>query len=105
MVKGIWWKIVGPILILYSLVMGLSVPLNTGIVDIEPRNAREGDSLVLQVGTYNTEYRDLKDTELVSAWLKAGDDQVFQSTGDIVCQPVSVRPGTRLFRFALSCIH
>ena len=80
MVKGIWWKLVGAVLILYSLIVGLAVPLNTGIVNIDQRNAVEGENLVLSVETYNTEYSNVRDKNLISAWLKAGDDQVFKAT-------------------------
>lgn len=76
MVKGLWWKILGAVLVLYSLVFGLGIPLNSGITDVQPRQMMEGDTIELHFNTYNTDYTQLKDISLAKAWLRVDDVQI-----------------------------
>ncbi|MDH3648668.1 MAG: cytochrome c biogenesis protein [Saprospiraceae bacterium] len=64
-----WWKVLGILLILYSLIAGMLVPLGAGIIRVEPRRAAAGTPLVLEVTGYNSTYRN-GDTK---AWLKYDD--------------------------------
>lgn len=48
-----WWKILGAILVLYSIIAGLSVPLNPGIKKISPSKLKTGQNQKVLVSTYN----------------------------------------------------
>lgn len=66
--KKHWWKILGVLLIIYSLVVGLLTPLRTGINDVSPSSAASGEMLTLSVTGYNSFYTKNKDE--LKAWLK-----------------------------------
>jgi heme exporter protein C len=73
-VKKHWWKIIGVLVVGYSLVAGLVVPLKPGVIGVHPKSATAGDSLRVEVIGYNTHFEGGKrDLEL---WLK-GDTTFF----------------------------
>ena len=66
-----WWKILGVLILAYTIVLGLLVPLKPGIVTAYPASAKAGDTLILTTEGYNTHF-DVR-TEDVRAWLKFDD--------------------------------
>ncbi|MCB0664512.1 MAG: cytochrome c biogenesis protein CcsA [Saprospiraceae bacterium] len=64
--KRDWWKLLGVILIIYSLIFGMLVPLGPGIVRVHPVRTIAGSTLEMNVEGYNSHY----DESEVSAWLK-----------------------------------
>lgn len=63
-----WWKILSVVLIIYSFVAGMLVPLKTGIETALPQSAKTGATVTLQVTGYNTNYSD--PAADLRAWLK-----------------------------------
>lgn len=69
--KKNWWKILAVLLIIYSFIVGLLVPLRTGISDASPASFKAGQEISLQVQGYNSMY--LQSAQELQAWLKMGD--------------------------------
>lgn len=65
--KGIWWKALGVIILVYVLVVGMLVPLKPGIVAVLPDTFSSGDTIEMEVTGYNSFYAQA-DTH--RAWLK-----------------------------------
>ncbi len=51
-----WWKWAGFILILYTVIAGLSIPLGPGIASITPGTSIAGDTVRIQVHTVNAHF-------------------------------------------------
>lgn len=66
--KDIYWKGLGVILIIYTFVAGLGVPLKHGIQDVSPSSGKTGELLTLQIKGYNSNYTEAKET--MRAWLR-----------------------------------
>ncbi len=66
-----WWKILGVLLIIYSFLVGLLVPLRTGISDASPASLKTGQEVSMKVQGYNSFYS--KSANELRAWLKMGD--------------------------------
>ncbi|MFK7934286.1 MAG: cytochrome c assembly protein, partial [Saprospiraceae bacterium] len=66
--KNNWWKILGVLLIIYSFIVGMLVPLKTGIETAMPQSAKTGETVTLQVTGYNANYTD--PAAELRAWLK-----------------------------------
>lgn len=73
-VKKHWWKVLGVLIVGYTLVAGLIVPLKPGIIGVNPKNAKAGDSLRIEVIGYNTHFKTGKQD--LKIWLK-GDTTFF----------------------------
>ena len=67
-----WWKYLGIILILYTLIAGLAVPLRPGIAAIEHEKPVLGESLEINITGYNTHWDKTK-SQNTRAWLKYND--------------------------------
>lgn len=65
--KQHWWKILGVLLVLYTLIIGMTVPLKPGIPEVSPSNGPTGAPLTVLVQGYNTHYDEAQE---VRAWLK-----------------------------------
>jgi len=65
---GWWWKGLGVLLILYSLLAGLLVPLGPGITGVSPGRAQHGQLAEITVEGYNTHF-----SEDTRVWLKTRD--------------------------------
>ncbi|MGK0388863.1 MAG: heme exporter protein C [Maribacter sp.] len=65
--KKHWWKILAILLVLYSLIAGLLIPLKSGVDSITPNHGSTRDLMTLDVIGYNTHYQDAKE---LRAWLK-----------------------------------
>ena len=61
----------GVLLIIYSFMMGLLVPLRTGIADASPASLKTGEVITMKVQGYNSWYT--KSENELKAWLKMGD--------------------------------
>lgn len=53
-----WWKIAGVLLILYSLLAGMLVPLGPGLTEVEPSNFIPGETAELRITGYNTLFKE-----------------------------------------------
>jgi heme exporter protein C len=78
MIRQVWWKIISVLLLLYTLIMGLLVPLNPGIIHVSPSSANTGDQLQLQVEGYNSFYS--SEQGAIRAWLKLDDKNSLAAT-------------------------
>lgn len=79
--KRNWWKLLGVVLIVYSLVAGMLIPLGPGIVRVDPVRVLSGTTLKMQVEGYNSRY----DEAEVLAWLKL-DERFALKAGKIEVQ-------------------
>ena len=68
-VKKYWWKILGAILVLYSLIMGLTIPLGPGIDHVSKTIFEDNSEIELVVTGYSSNYEDGE----VQAWLQNGE--------------------------------
>ena len=64
--KSNWWKILSIILLSWSLVAGLIVPLRTGITTVSPTQIKVGESVNLKVEGYNSAWGN---AQKAVAWL------------------------------------
>ncbi len=67
-----WWKILGVLLLVYSFVIGMVIPLKPGIANVYPFKAQSGEVLNLKVVGYNTLYTQA--TGKIRAWLKMDNE-------------------------------
>ncbi len=65
------WKLLGVVLVLYSILMGMMVPLHSGISARHPLSAQAGDTTVLEIEGYNTHFAQAQDH--LRVWLMLGD--------------------------------
>lgn len=72
MIRKIWWKGLGVIILLYVFMAGLLVPLKPGIIQVSPGSAKTGEELSLSVVGYNSLYAAGAATQ--KAWLKLNND-------------------------------
>jgi len=72
MIRQSWWKILGVVLVLYSIIVGMLVPLGPGISRVTPSAADTGDTLNLRVEGYNSHYQSASGS--MRAWLKLNDE-------------------------------
>ena len=64
--KKNWWKILCVLLLSWTFIAGLLVPLRTGVTNVLPLSAKVGDTIWLKVQGYNSEWA--KATK-ATAWL------------------------------------
>ena len=69
-----WWKIVGFLLVLYSMIGGLLVPLGPGIERVSPTKINTGEDVTLEITGYNTHFS--PETQF---YLKFNDDALIAS--------------------------
>lgn len=62
------YKILGVLILIYSFVVGMVVPLTPGIVQVTPQNAKAGSLIELQITGYNSNYEQA--SESMRAWIK-----------------------------------
>lgn len=67
------YKVLGIMLVAYSLVAGMLIPLSTGIVGVSPRVAKGGEPLALKLKTYNANL--LKDKDNYEARIRLNPKQ------------------------------
>ncbi len=71
MVYQKWWKALGVILLAYTFVAGMLIPLKPGISSVRPSSVRTGNEVVLEIIGYNTFFTQSK--AQLRAWLKMND--------------------------------
>ncbi len=71
-------KILGAVLVLYSIVFGLLIPLKPGIVSVSPSLTSAGDTLTLEYESYNIDYSNLTERD-VSIWLLMDSSRIISS--------------------------
>lgn len=74
-----WWKSLSVVLILYSLIAGLRVPLKAGIERAEPAYVRTGQTQTVRFHGYNTRFSQTTDTP-TRAWLTYDDAHAIAAT-------------------------
>ncbi|MFK8056725.1 MAG: cytochrome c biogenesis protein CcsA [Saprospiraceae bacterium] len=67
--KGLWWKVLALVLMLYVVIAGLLVPLKPGIQSVEPVQLTAGQQQTIKVEGYNTHF---EEGTTVRAWLRLG---------------------------------
>ncbi len=85
--KKHWWKIVGVLLVLYTLIIGMIVPLKPGIPNVSPSNGATGTQITLKVQGYNTHYAEAQE---LRAWLKLDQER------SIIADKIRVQSPTNL---------
>ncbi len=83
MIKKHWWKALGILILIYTFVAGMLVPLHPGMVDVSPSSGRTGAVLTLEVTGYNSHYR--KAESSLRAWLKLDEERA------LAAQSIQVR--------------
>ncbi|MFZ4427709.1 MAG: cytochrome c biogenesis protein [Saprospiraceae bacterium] len=78
MLRQNWWKALAVILLAYTIIAGMLMPLKPGIVRAEPSSARAGTELQLEVQGYNTRFT--AGGAALRAWLKAEDGSAISAT-------------------------
>lgn len=63
-----WWKFLGVLIILYTFLAGMLVPLKPGIIEVNPRSVKTGETIRLTVLGYNSRYEEEQGP--LRAWLK-----------------------------------
>lgn len=74
--KRYFWKWLGVLLIVYSLIAGMLIPLGPGIVRVDPVRTESGSTVEMQVEGYNSRY----DQADVMAWLKLDERHALKAT-------------------------
>jgi heme exporter protein C len=85
-----FWKIFGAILILYSLIWGLYIPLKPGIVSVNPNRSMAGDTIELAYEAYNVDYARRGKNE-ISAWLLMDSTRIIAAEKIEVTGPRSAK--------------
>ena len=71
------WKWASMMILLYVFIAGWYVPLNPGIIKVDPGKAVAGDSVTLKITGYNTSYA--SDDGSPRAWLRFEGDTVIKA--------------------------
>ena len=72
--KSYSWKVLGILLVLYSIFVGTTTKVGPGVVGISPSEVTINSDFEITVETYNTSYRELSNS--AHAWLKIRDSLV-----------------------------
>ncbi len=81
--KRNWWKYLGAALVLYAIIVGISRPLNPGILQIDPIALEAGQTYDLNIATYNTNFTNGSD---VDAFIKINDTFGIQSQSVVILE-------------------
>ena len=77
MIRQSWWKILAVVILLYTFLAGLLIPLKPGIAEVTPRALQAGTEVELTVTGYNSYYSKAKNE--LRAWLKLEGDVVLKA--------------------------
>src|SRR5450755_1200461 len=66
--KKIWWKIVCVVFLIYTLIIGLIIPLGPGLITVSPDEGKTGDTISIKLKGYNTHFKD--ETGSIKLWVK-----------------------------------
>lgn len=64
----LWWKITGAVLVLFSIIAGLWLPVGPGVDHVSPTSLTTGRSIALQITGYNTHFKSAAPSQQV--WLR-----------------------------------
>jgi heme exporter protein C len=70
MFKQNWWKYLGVLLVLYSVVAGLFIPLGPGIMGVSPSQLQQGQTNTVLITGHGTHFKDNQST--LQVWVKNG---------------------------------
>jgi len=62
-----WWKVLAIILILYSFIAGILIPLKPGVLGVFPESVKSGETVTIKVEGYNAHYTTAQNQR---AWLR-----------------------------------
>lgn len=74
MFKTNWWKYLGALLVLYTIVAGLYIPLGPGIMEVTPSELHQGQSNTVLITGKNTHFKDAEQS--LKVWVKHGKTNV-----------------------------
>lgn len=77
MIRQSWWKILAVVILVYTFLAGLLIPLKPGIAEVTPRALQAGKEVELTVTGYNSYYSKAKNE--LRAWLKLKGDVVLKA--------------------------
>lgn len=69
--RKMWWKVLAVVLMLYSLIAGMIVPLSPAIQTTDFRKANSGEQIEFEVLGYNTRFTENADQ--LRAWIRLGE--------------------------------
>jgi heme exporter protein C len=78
MIKKHWWKALGVLILIYTFVVGMLVPLRPGIANVSPGSVSTGESVNFNVRGYNSNFEQGQPS--IRAWLKLDDDRALAAT-------------------------
>ena len=87
--KNYIWKWGGVVLVLYSLLAGLLMPMKPGVVFVDKTNVEGGKTEELSIKTYNTFYD--QEEAMPKAWLKTGSNQFLEAIDVLVIDEVQLK--------------
>ncbi|MCF8238254.1 MAG: cytochrome c biogenesis protein [Saprospiraceae bacterium] len=70
-IKTYGWKLLGVLLVAYSLIAGMLIPLKPGILEVVPTSLNTDTLAELKITGYNTRFTQSSDTRV---WLKLNDE-------------------------------
>lgn len=76
--KKHWWKALGVIILAYTFIAGILIPLKPGVAKVNPSSGRTGEVLTLKVVGYNSNYEKASDS--VRAWLKLDNEKALSAS-------------------------
>lgn len=69
-----WWKILGVVLVLYTIIVGMLTPLKPGLTAITPLHIDAGTQESIVIDGYNTHF-----TDATRVWFKYDDDHILRA--------------------------
>ena len=91
-INGLWWKVLGVLLILYSLIAGLLIPLGPGIIEVQPRRVLNGTEVTFNIKGYNTKFSQ-GDNRL---WLKLTDTYMLEASSIEILSDRNIKANFKL---------
>ncbi|MBK7408231.1 MAG: cytochrome c biogenesis protein CcsA [Saprospirales bacterium] len=70
------WKLLGVVILIYTFIVGLLVPLKSGILEVSPQSVQPGRNISFRVLGYNTHYLSGE----IRAWLKMDEEYTLASS-------------------------
>lgn len=77
MIRQYWWKILGVVILIYVIVVGMLVPLKSGIISSFPLKAQAGQPVKVTIEGYNTHFTS---AQHLTAFLKNGKQEIVESS-------------------------
>lgn len=99
MIEGMWWKTLGVVLVIYSIVAGILVPLKPDIYNVSPSQAKVGERVTLTVDGYNVAFTN---NDKIRAWLKDDEGNLLSAVGFSLLSEQSLRVIFQLPQYLVS---